>query len=523
MLKYMYIDRNDSTGTKELHLRTVLWKEGSEPIAINLRTSLIGTGVVTRGGFMLEQDVDNMTKILRIKSWETHEISRKNEPKHSFSDQYSAMFPLISILICDNALRSLVGIRLYGVKVSSILHNEEHETALSINAMECTNELINSSFESIIKLESKRFGIPCLLINSSEHNIRRCSTTTTHDNIRMEVGNVYVNIHGYDLSLILENIIQNYDMLQSIEVKDDNIIHVIHSKIVLLCTTTTSIKTLPVMLFIRLLHISHISITLAIVSPLSRSINSTSNMPSAVAFTTVQFLFNVLANIESSKIEFGEKRISHFHGTSEALQKLLLQQYNSQFIANAILALGSFSFIGAPMEMLTIVGSSLNEVFSSVFTSRSPIHIAANIVYKSCAVVSASTGALSLSASRISSSLKSGLSSTGLVDNSIVSFSARNNLPLALLVNTTTGITNLVSEPILCYQQFGVRGVLFGVGRGVVKLWLAPVYTMLDSGSKSLEGVSDMLIPTHLNPRNVTSSRRISSESDPFRLEEDST
>ena len=330
----------------------------------------------------------------------------------------------------------------------------------------------------------------------------RNSSGISLDYLNCNLSPITFFVHGLDILILLNEISQAYFKYVNFENEESFLLSSATSSKLIESFAKQPKRPLVKMLRLKQLIISGIQVLITIKSPLSHIQSEEIPECSMLVFIMVQWICNALASFDSSNIELRELNVSEFWGTEEMFLRILKSHYNLQILVSLTQMLASLSILGAPLQSFGVIKSAIIELLSAPLSSTNPLVALSNTLYQSTALLSACTGSITLSLSRLSSSVNAGIISTGLGSND--SMMRRRSLPVALLTGVEAGIEGAFREPLNGYRGYGIRGGLLGLVRGAIGVVITPASSLLSSFSGSLDYVSSSLIPRHLNPLNQT-------------------
>jgi len=227
-----------------------------------------------------------------------------------------------------------------------------------------------------------------------------------------------------------------------------------------------------------------------------------------------------LANIDHAPLELNGLLLKNPFDTRKALIDRIVGHYTTQVIRQGYKILGSFEFIGSPINLISTLGTGFYDFFYEPAKGivKSPKEFGIGIAKGTRSLVKNSIFGIFNTATKISGSIGKGVSSLSMDSDYIRERQERNarekpkHLGEGVLfgvrdfgLGVVKGISGIIEEPIKGAANEGIEGFFKGIGRGVIGAAVKPAVGAIDLATQTTKGICNTT--TMWDVRNVDRRR----------------
>ena len=234
-----------------------------------------------------------------------------------------------------------------------------------------------------------------------------------------------------------------------------------------------------------------------------------------------------VGNINRAPIRLGAIIIKNIYENSNEIISKIAKHFYFQFLFEFYKVLGSFEFIGNPINFINHLGIGVYDFFYEPIKGivSSPNDFIFGFYRGSSSLFKNLIFSLFSSASVVSKSFSSGVSQLSLDSNYIqlhqqLQNQNAENLSEGLLLGTrnlyfgfSKGLSGLFVDPIIEGKQFGVSRAIQSTAKGFIGLFIKPAIGVVDFATKTTEGIKntttffDYFITRYRPPRSFSFDR----------------
>ena len=253
--------------------------------------------------------------------------------------------------------------------------------------------------------------------------------------------------------------------------------------------------------------------------PEGRKLNFFMNLLNSIGIT--------VGNINRAPIRLNAIIIKNIYENSKEIVSTISKHFYFQFLFEFYKVLGSFEFIGNPVNFINHLGIGVYDFFYEPIKGivSSPNDFVFGFYRGSSSLFKNLIFSLFSSASVVSKSLSSGVSQLSLDSNYIqlhqkLQNQNAENLSDGLLLGTrnlyfgvSKGLSGLFVDPIVEGKQFGVSRAIQSTAKGFIGLFIKPTIGVVDFATKTTEGIKntttffDYFITRYRPPRSFSPDR----------------
>ena len=282
-------------------------------------------------------------------------------------------------------------------------------------------------------------------------------------------------------------------------------------------------------IYFEIIHINPLKLNVSYYSP-ERNLQNLSEEQGQIELF-VGGIIDKIPNMENASIKLNSLLLEYPSGTQQEIVSRISSHYVSQAIRESYKILGSFEFLGNPINTVSNLGTGIKDFFYEPLHGilLGPEEFKKGLSKGAKSLLKGTVYGLFNASSKITQGISKGFATISLdqeyqIERSKKSAHKPDNIKDGfkeagkdLGKGVFEGITGLITQPVKGVKQEGVIGLFKGVGRGIVGVGVKPTAGIFDAFSNITQGISNRMIKKNVHrirfPRHVGKEKILESYS----------
>jgi vacuolar protein sorting-associated protein 13A/C len=265
-------------------------------------------------------------------------------------------------------------------------------------------------------------------------------------------------------------------------------------------------------IYFEIIHINPLKLNVSYYSP-ERNLQNLSEQERGQIELFVGGIIDKIPNMENASIKLNSLLLEYPSGTQQEIVSRISSHYVTQAIRESYKILGSFEFLGNPINTVSNLGTGIKDFFYEPLHGilLGPEEFKKGLSKGAKSLLKGTVYGLFNASSKITQGISKGFATISLdqeyqIERSKKSAHKPDNIKDGFIEagkdlgkGVFEGITGLITQPVKGVKQEGVLGLFKGVGRGIVGVGIKPTAGIFDAFSDITQGISNRMIKRNVH------------------------